>query len=109
MSVKGIDAQIMISRLPDNARDTSALQKRPEVWQDLLGAQGRVNDAHSQASVAKTSGSEMEAIRTDVEEGGSAGGDVGEGGHGHKKHDQDDDLKPGTLVPSEKHLIDIKV
>ena len=108
MSIKGIDAQIMISRLPDTAKDTSALQKRPEVWQDHLGVQGRANDAHQQEKVAKTSESEMEAIRTDVE-GGSGGGYGSEGGKHHGKGDNEDELLPGTLVPPERHIIDIKV
>lgn len=108
MSIKGIDTQIMISRLPDNAKDTSALQKRPEVWQDQLGAQGRVNDAHSQSKVAKTSESEMEEIRTDVEGGGGSSYD-GDGAEGSHKHRKAGEPEPGTLVPSEKHIIDIKI
>lgn len=108
MSIKGIDTQIMISRLPDNAKDTSALQKRPEVWQDHLGAQGRINDAQSQSKVAKTSETEMTKIRSDVEDGaGSAYG--GEGGQGRGDGGSDEGLDPGTLVPPEEHIIDIKV
>lgn len=108
MSIKGIDTQIMISRLPDNAKDTSALQKRPEVWQDQLGAQGRINDAQSQSKVAKTTETVMEEIRSDVE-GGSGGGYGGEGGSGSRKGDHEEKPGPGTLVPPEKHIIDIKI
>lgn len=106
MSIKGIDTQIMISRLPDNAKDTSALQKRPEVWQDQLGAQGRLNDAQSQSKVAKTSETEMEKIRSDVD-GGSGSGYGYEGGA--EKEASDDDIDPGPLVPSDKHIIDIRI
>lgn len=108
MSIKGIDTQIMISRLPDNAKDTSAIQKRPEVWQDQLGAQGRANDAHSQSKVAKTSESVMEEVRADVE-GGSGGGYGGDGGAGAGRSGKDGEPDPGTLVPPEKHIIDIKI
>ena len=108
MSIKGIDTQIMISRLPDNARDTSALLKRPEVFQDTLAAQTKVNDAQEQSKVIKTTESEMEEIRADVE-GGSGGAAGSGGGAGHNEDEQNDELEPGTYVPAEKHFIDITV
>ena len=108
MSIKGIDTQMMITRLTDNVRDTSVLQKRPEVEQDQLAAQGRVNDAQSQSKVIKTSESAMEKIRTDVDgEGGGAYG--GGAGPGPGKDAQDDELELKTLAPPDQHIIDIKI
>ena len=108
MSIKGIDTQMMITRLPDNAKDTSALQKRPELVQDQLAAQTRVNDAQLQSKVIKTSESEMEQIRTDVD-GESGGGYGGGEGSGQGKDARNEEPKPGTLVPPEIHIIDIKI
>jgi len=108
VSIKGIDTQIMISRLPDNARDTSAIQKRPEVAQDTLAVKAKINDAEDQTRVAKTLETEMERIRPDVE-GGSGGAYGGEGGSSPHKEDDSGELEYGTLVPPEKHIIDITV
>ena len=106
MSIRGIDTQIMISRLTDNIRDTSAMHKRPEVAQDALAAQGRINDAHDQTRVAKTLETEMEQIRSDVDEGGGAGYSGGGEGQG-KEHDEETD--PDMLVPPGNNKIDIMV
>lgn len=108
MSIKGIDTQIMISRLPDNSKDTSAVQKKPEVWQDQLGQQSKINDAQMQSKVAKTSESEMEAIRPDVDEGGSGAGGY-DGSQGSGRGEEDEKPKPGMLVPPDRHIIDITI
>ena len=107
MSIKGIDAQIMINRSSDLARDASAMQKRPEIQQEFLAAQQKLSDARSQSRVSGTKESEMEKIRTDVDGGGyGAGGGEGEG--------KDDDEKGGEiaknlLVPPGNNVIDITV
>ena len=108
MSIKGIDTQIMISRLPDTSRDTSALQKRPEVAQDTLAVKAKVNDAEDQTRVAKTAESEMEKIRSDVD-GGSGAGYGSEGGPGHEKNGLIDESDPDLLIPPENHIIDITI
>ena len=105
MSIKGIDTQIMITRLPDNLREASALQKRPEVAQEYLAVQSKINDAQDQNKVSATLETKMEQIRADVDEG-SAGSYEGDGGTGSgKKQESDQDF----LVPPENHMIDIKV
>ena len=106
MSIRGIDTQIMISRLTDNIRDTSAMQKRPEVAQDTLAAQGRINDAQDQTRVAKSLETEMEQIRPDVDDGGGAGYGGGGGGQGKE---QDEEIDPDMLVPPGNNKIDIMV
>ena len=108
MSIKGIDTQIMISRLPDSARDTSAIQKRPEVLQDHMAYQSKVTDAQDQSKVAKTTETEMDKIRSDVE-GGSGNAYGGEAGQAQGEETPDDELELRTLVPPEKHIIDIRI
>jgi hypothetical protein len=107
MSIRGIDAQIMISRLPDNVNEASALQRRPEVSQEFMAVQARINDAHDQTKVQKTLETEMENIRTDVDEDGSGGG--GGGSHGPGKDGEEEAPSPDLLVPPSNHIIDIKV
>ena len=109
MSIKGIDAQIMITRLPDNVRDMSASQKRTEVAQEYLAAQGKVRDAHDQSRVTRTQETEMERIRTDVdkESSGGSGGSEEEGGKAGKEDKYD--TTPELLVPPGNNVIDIKI
>jgi len=106
MSIKGIDTQIMITRLSDTVRDASATHRRPEMAQDYLAIREKINDAEAQTRVAKMSESEMEKVRTDVDEGG--GGAYG--GEGHSNPDEDE--KDGGLgldmaVPPGNYTIDI--
>ena len=108
MSIKGIDTQIMISRQPDNVRDTSALFKKPEVVQDQLAVQQKINDVQDQNKVIKTNESEMEKIRSDTE-GGSGGAYGYEAGQGQGEEEPDDELELGKLVPPETHIIDIRI
>jgi hypothetical protein len=107
--MKSIEAQMMITRLPDNVNQVSSLIKRPEVAQEFLAMQAKINDAHNQEKVARTLESEMEAIRTDVDgssqnayesDGGDRSGFINVG-------NAEDD--PDMLVPPENHIIDIKI
>jgi len=107
MSIKGIDTQMMITRLADNVRETSAMQKKPEVTQEFLAVQGQINDAQDQGRVLRTSESEMEQIRTDVDEE-SGGGGGGESAADHKAREEDE-FAPGMLVPPGNNIIDIKI
>ena len=107
MAIRGIDTQIMINRLPDNVRAASELLKRPEIVQDMLGAQSKINDAQEQNRVTKTAEAEMEQIRADVDEG--AGNEYeGDGGAEHSGEGEEE-TNPDMLVPVEDHLIDIKI
>ena len=108
MSIKGIDTQIMISRLTDNSRDTSALQKRPEVIQDHLAAESKIHNAQDQSKVLKTSESEMGKIHEDAE-GGSGAGYGGEPGQGQGEENTDEEISLGNLMPPENHIIDIRI
>ena len=104
MSIRGIDTQIMISRLTDNVREASAMQKRPELMQEALAAQSKINDAQDQTRVLKTLESEMEKIRSDVDDGGGAGYSGGGGEEEEKKKEEADHE---LLVPPSRNRIDI--
>ena len=106
MSIRGIDTQIMMTRLTDTIRETSVLQKRPEVAQEVLAARGKTDNAEEQTKVAKMSEAEMEKIRTDVDEGGD-GSYEGEGGANPDEGDRDAELDPDMIVPPGDYIIDI--
>ena len=109
MAIRGIDTQIMVNRMPDNAKETSDVLKRPEVIQDILGNQHNINDAQDQTRVAKLSESEMEQIRSDVD--GAAGEEYeeGEGKEREKEAEEDKTADQEFFVPKERHFIDIKI
>jgi len=67
----------MVQRTTDFARESSNIQRQPEAAQEHLAAQGKVESLLNQSKVAEATESEMENIRTDVDEEGSgaAGGD----------------------------------
>ena len=106
MSIKSIDSQIMIARTTEFSRDTSAVQKRPEIAQEYLAAREKINDAEDQSRVAKTFESKLSELRPDEDGGGGAGG---EGGSGTGKNKKDEESDPDMLVPPGKSVIDIRV
>lgn len=107
MSIKSIDTQIMIARLSDSVREASAMHKRPEVAQDVLAHRERINDAEQQHRVAKATESEMEEVRTDVDEGG--GGSHSGEASSRDDDEPDDEVDQDMLVPPIDYLIDIIV
>jgi len=107
MSVKSIDTQIMIARTADISRDTSVLQKKPEVAQEYLAVQEKINDAQDQSRIAKTLETKLSELRED--EAGGGGGTYGESGSGAENDKEDGELDGDMLVPPGDSIIDIKV
>ena len=105
MSIKGIDSQIMIARTTDFARDTSALQKKPEIAQDYLAVREKIHDAQDQSRVAKTLDSQKPELHPDEGEGGSGG----YGGSGSGKNNPKNNAEEDMLVPPGDNVIDIRV
>ena len=109
MSIKGIDTQIMVTRTADIMRDNIAAQKKPEITQDYLAVQAKVNEAHDQKRVSRKSEVELPKLR--AEDGGGGGGGAA-GGGGHRKSGKDErggKLDGDALVPPGDNVIDIKV
>ena len=109
MSIKGIDAQIMITRTADFARESIAAQRKPEITQDYLSVQAKANEAQELRKVIKKSDAELQKLRPEDGGGSGAGGSGGGSGSHAESEEQNGELEPGTLVPLEKHMIDIKV
>ncbi|MCL2046265.1 MAG: hypothetical protein FWG88_07750 [Oscillospiraceae bacterium] len=105
MSIKSIDNQIMVARTADFARDSSALQKKPEVAQDALAQREIINDAENQSKVAGTIDTEQVEMLPDGDGGGGAAYDDGSG------YEDSEDSNPDLdfLVPPSKNIIDITI
>ena len=106
MSIKGIDAQIMVARTTDYARDTSALQKKPEIMQEHLAVREKINDAQEQSKVSKTMEAETELDKLRPDEGGGDSGDYYNEDNRKKQNDEDE---AELLVPPGNSVIDIRV
>jgi len=109
MSIRGIDTQIMITRTADFVRETSSVQKQPEVTQDYLAVQTKIESAQEQSRVAATNESEMENIRTDKDGEGSGA----EGNNDSRQEEQEmteEQQKELLVAPAPyDQLIDIHV
>jgi len=106
MSIKGIDTQIMITRTSDFVRETSNIQRQPEVTQEHLAAQTKIESSQDQSRVSALNESEMEEIRTDEDGRGSGAG----GGDGGSREDEmTEEQQRELLVAPADHdpLIDI--
>jgi hypothetical protein len=109
MSIRGIDTQIMITRTADFARETSSIQKQPEVTQEHLAVQTKIESAQDQSRVTATNESEMENIRTDKD--GEGSGAAGGGGSQQDEEEMTEEQKRELLVAPAPYdqLIDIHV
>lgn len=105
MSIRGIDTQIMITRTTDFVRETSNIQRHPEISQEHLANQGKVESVHDQSRVIATTEAENEEIRTDVD--GSGSGAAG-GGSGQEEEEMTEEQRKELLVAPADHdqLID---
>ena len=105
MSIRGIDTQIMVTRTTDFVRETSNQQRHPELSQEHLANQGKVESLHDQSRVIATNEAENEEIRTDVD--GSGSGAAG-GGSGQDEEEMTEEQKKELLVAPADHdqLID---
>jgi len=106
MSIRGIDTQIMVQRTTDVARESSNIQRQPEHTQEHLAAQGMAESTQNQSRVAATIETEMEEIRTDVDEEGSG---ASGGGSENEEEEMSEEQKRELLVAPADHdqLIDI--
>jgi len=108
MSIKGIDAQIMITRTAELARDSSAQLRRNELMQDYLAAQTRALETQEKKSVAKTLNTQKGELRPDNDREGNGrdwSGDEREA----REREQADQEQLAQLAPTGPHTIDITI
>jgi len=96
----------MITRATEFVREASSIQKQPEIAQEHVAAQTKIESTQDQSRVAATTESEMEEIRT--EEDGSGSGAAG-GGSQQEEEEMTEEQRKELLVAPADHdqLIDI--
>jgi hypothetical protein len=70
MSLRGIDAQIMLTRAVEYQRPAAAEQQRAALFSDIQGAEGQVRAQNKAKRVAGTANSEQVLLHPDDEGGG---------------------------------------
>jgi hypothetical protein len=106
MALKGIDAQIMVTRTTDASRESSRMAHRGELIQDYLSVQARVEGDIGRERVTKTIKAEQAEFHPDDDGGGDGGAYAGSAGGGEPEGAEDGDE---YLVPAEEHIIDIRI
>ena len=106
--IRGIENQMMITRQTDFVKDASTAQKQPEINQEHLAAQQKIESTTDQSRVAAMLESENENIRTDVDKEGSG---TYEGDSSKRDDEMTEEQKKELLVAPALHdqLIDIMI
>lgn len=108
MSIKGIDAQIMIARAPDFVKEANAQLKTGDRMQSFLAEQAKAEAEHDKSSIGRTeqtSGPELHL-------GEEGGGDNFYSPSGNRKNHEEVDADFSILdaeVGSVGSTIDIKL
>lgn len=105
MSIRGIDAQIMVTRTADFVRESSAELKRGELAQEYQHIRAAAMDEHSKNSTQATAESEQMDLHLN-EDGSSA---FAGNSSRDKKNGEETDDESTQLVPPGNSTIDIRV
>jgi sigma54-dependent transcription regulator len=106
MSLRGIDAQIMLTRAIEYQRPAAAEQQRAALMSDFQNVEGRVRTQHKSERVAETAKSEQVLLHPDGDGGAAYYGAFDGGG----ARDEAEDSGPELTKPSDDgRVIDITV
>ncbi|NLT57758.1 MAG: hypothetical protein GXX99_02210 [Clostridiales bacterium] len=108
MSIKGIDAQMMVTRAVDYARESSAQLKKSELMQDYMAVQGRLLEQQGQKSVGGAQKAEQAGIHPDRQRGGGQAASDQERGTAEDSAAHSERELSEALGEPEAHLIDIR-
>jgi len=106
--IRGIDAQIMMARSLDLARDVGAMAQRPEAGKDFLAAQAKAEAMQDQKKIEESPELEQMRLRAEADGGGNGGGGSAGGGEA-EDGTTEGALAPGLRVAQRHSIIDIKV
>ena len=107
MSIRGIDAQMMVTRAPDFVQAANSQIKGAERMQDIISAQNQSTTEREKVSVSKTDKSPEIELRL-----GNEGGDGSEAYTSQQKQNEElareeyNELLDADVGPSE-HILDI--
>lgn len=105
MSIKGIDAQLMVTRAADLAKDSSTQLKKNELMQDYLAVHAKAVEHQEQTKVAKAIESQQVSINKDKDKDSSPGSQD----QNPKKTPEDEALEELDTYISDSSTIDIKI
>ena len=105
MSIKGIDAQMMVTRSAEAARSSAQSTHKNELFQNQMSALGKAQDNQESRTVVKTDKPEQAGINRDGEGGAGAYQDA----PGQKKRKKDDPNELLSAGFAAEHKIDIKI
>ena len=109
MSIKGIDAQMMITRAPDFVSDTVAALKGGERMQNLLTTQAQADAERQKGIIAGTEEAQAVGMHLEHEDGGGGAAYEAFGGQsGQASAEIVNALLEADVGPSE-NIIDIKL
>ena len=103
--LKGIEAQLMITRTADLAKDASAIQRKNDLARDYLAVQAQTLAVNEKQQVAQTTKTQMLAIHKDKQ--GSAQQEYQE--QKQKKPTQEPTQKQNQSPTTYRTTIDIRI
>ena len=105
--LKGIEAQLMVTRTADLARDASALQRKNDLTRDFLAVQAQALTNQEKQQIAQTLNAQEVVVHKDKQEKGQQGQAEQSGEEKHYDEEINDEY---ILPPSENQTtIDIKI
>jgi hypothetical protein len=110
MAIRGIDAQIMVTRTAEFSKDAVAQLKRNELLQDYLTVQSKETDMREAETVQRTPESEHMALHPD-RDGGTQFAEARSGERDADKNEEasaEDENEDVGFAP-EKHILDIEI
>jgi len=110
MAIRNIDAQIMLQRTTDVAREASVLQRNAITAQEQTAERNKADNALDKSRVLATTESEMENIRADAD-GSGLGANGSDSGNGSNEEETTENIDEDLLLPpsDEIKIIDIVI
>ena len=106
MSIKGIDAQIMLARVPDFVREASTQLKVGDLMREYLAVQNKIAEEREKSMVIKTNQTYKPELRTENDsEGAGAYYESSE----NRKHELSQQSVLDEEIGVNEHIIDIKL
>ncbi|MCL1828980.1 MAG: hypothetical protein FWG32_05735 [Oscillospiraceae bacterium] len=107
MSIKGIDAQMMIARVPDFVRETSTQLKVGDLMQEYLAVQNKIMEDREKSMVTKTNSPHHTELRLENESDGT--GSYYESSENRERENSSQQSVLDEEIGVNEHIIDIRL